>query len=413
MFAKQKKCLPNINLMKITHKFYQRTDNDSVVEQPIYLQITLDRKSTKRAIGYSCKPSEWNADLGEAKKNHAINTRINGLKQKLIDLKYQIEKDSKFYTLVQVADLVFGKTSTDTFICEYFKTYIENASIVNRIGSGTVKHYHTCLKVLKEYILEKYAQNDLRIEAIDYSFLEGFDRFLHHKKLGLNTINGNYHKKLKTALLFAEKEGVFKGNPYVKFKMKYESTHIEFLTQEEVTKLIGANFDNDSLDKVRDIFLFTCYTGLRFSDAMDLTIDQIRKDGDSNFIYREQIKTGDSINIPLTEVTIKIIEKYNNEYRKITGKILPNISNQKLNVYLKTLADLAGLEKKLTHHMARHTFATFLLNKNVPLEIVSKLLGHKSLRSTLIYAKLLNSTVKGQVERAFADEKKKSKKEDE
>ena len=112
MFAKQKKCLPNINLMKITHKFYQRTDNDSVVEQPIYLQITLDRKSTKRASGYSCKPSEWNNERGEAKYIHAINTRINSLKQVLTDLKYKIEKESKFYTLVQIADLVFGRTST-------------------------------------------------------------------------------------------------------------------------------------------------------------------------------------------------------------------------------------------------------------------------------------------------------------
>lgn len=394
--------------MKITHKFYQRIANDSVNEQPIYLQITLNRNSTKRTIGYSCKPSEWNSKRGVAKHNHAINTRINNLKQSLTDLQYKIEKESKLYTLVQIADLVFGKTSTDTFICEYFKLYIENAADVKRIGEGTVKHYKTCLKVLKEFILEKYTQKDIRIESIDYSFIEGFDRFLHQRDLGLNTINGNYHKKLKTALLFAEKEGVFKGNPYTKFEMKYESTHRDFLTQEEVKKLINAHFDNDSLDKVRDIFLFTCYSGLRFSDAMDLTIEQIRKEGDSYFIYREQIKTGVSINIPLTPVATNIIEKYNNVSRKVTGKILPYISNQKLNLYLKTLADLAGIKKNLTHHIARHTYATFLLNRNVPIEIVSGLLGHKSLRTTQVYAKLQNSTVKDQVLRAFTDEKLKS-----
>jgi integrase/recombinase XerD len=387
--------------MKITHKFYQRTDNHSIIEQPIYLQITLDRKSTKRAIGHCCKISEWNADRGEAKQNHAINTKINGLKQKLIDLQYKIEKHSKNYSLVQIADIVFGKTSTETFICEYFKTYIENAALLKRISKGTENHYNTCFKNLKAFILEKYAQKDIRIEAIDYAFIEGFDHFLHKRNLGLNTINGNYHKKLKTALLYAEKEGVFKGNPYVKFKMKSESTQREFLTQEEVAKLIEAKFDNDSLDKVRDIFLFSCYTGLRFSDALNLTINEIRNDGDSNFIYIKTKKTGETVNIPYTLVTTKIIEKYNNEYRKITGKILPNISNQKMNVYLKNLADLAGIEKKLTHHMARHTYATFLLNREVPLESVSKVLGHKNIRTTQIYAKLLNSTVKNQVLRAF------------
>ena len=401
MFANQIKCLPNINLMKITHKFYQRTDNDSVVEKPIYLQITLNRKSTKRAIGYSCKPSEWSKEKGEAKYNHAINTRINALKQKLTDLKYQIEKDSKLYTLVQIADIVFGKTSTDTFICEYFKNYIENAAIVNRISKGTKNHYNTCLKNLKGYILDKYAQKDIRIETIDYTFIEGFDQFLHKRNLGLNTIYGNYHKKLKTALISAEKEGVYKGNPYDKFKMKQEYTHREFLTQEEVIKLIEAKFDNDSLDKVRDIFLFSCYTGLRFSDALDLTIHQNRNEEDSYFIYREQIKTGDSVNIPITNVALNIIEKYDNENRKITGKILPNISNQKMNLYLKTLADLAGIKKKLTHHMARHTYATFLINREVPIESVSKVLGHKSIRTTQIYAKLQNSTIKNQVSKAF------------
>ena len=182
--------------------------------------------------------------------------------------------------------------------------------------------------------------------------------------------------------------------------MKQESTHREFLTQEEVAKLIKAKFDNDSLDKVRDIFLFSCYTGLRFSDAIGLTINEIRSDGDSYYIYLKTKKTQETVYIPITSVTINIIEKYNNENRKITGKILPNISNQKINVYLKTLADLAGLEKKLTHHIARHTCATFLLNNGVPLESVAKLLGI-SIRTVQIYAKLLNSTIKKQVSRAF------------
>ncbi|MDP1728282.1 MAG: site-specific integrase [Bacteroidota bacterium] len=389
--------------MKITHKFYQRADDSSMkTPHPIYLQITLDRKTTKRAIGYECKSTEWLPELGQAKHNHAINTRINTLKQRLTDLQYELEKKAKPLNLIQIADIVFEKGTQATFITVFFESYIDNASHVKRISFETAKHYKSCLKALKKYILETYKQPDLNINAVDYSFVEGFDRFLHKEALGLNTINGNYHKKLKTALIYAEKEGLITGNPYAKFKLKFTASHREFLTETELKMILDAKlYGNESLEKVRDIFLFSCYTGLRFSDAMDLTIPQIRTNTKNYFIYRGQIKTGESVNIPIPPEAVSIIDKYDNEERKATQKVLPKISNAKINVYLKTLADLAGIKKNLSHHIARHTFATFLLNKGVPIEIVSKLLGHTSLRTTQIYAKLQNKTVEDQVLKAF------------
>lgn len=396
--------------MKITYKFYQRTDSDNTKSYPIYLQITLNRKTTKRAIGYSCKENEWNSESGMAKHLHAINTRINSLKQNITDLQYKIEKDGANYTLAEVADIVFGVVSLTVTICDFFKSYKESAIQVKRISKETAKHYDTCRAALEEFIFNKYGQMDINIKNVDYGFIEEFDRFLHKKGISLNTINGNYHKKLKTVFLYAENQELITSNPYARFKMKFTPTHRDFLTSEELEKLILFNLDNQSLEKVRDIFLFSCYTGLRFGDALDLSIEQIRSNDKTSFIYREQIKTGESINIPLVPEAMLIIEKYNdNENRLVNNKVLPNISNQNFNLYLKAIAGLVGLNKKLTHHVARHTFATFLMNKGVPLEVVSSLLGHTNIRTTQVYAKMQNKTVEEQVLKAFAENVKENK----
>jgi site-specific recombinase XerD len=150
---------------------------------------------------------------------------------------------------------------------------------------------------------------------------------------------------------------------------------------------------NQSLEKVRDIFLFSVYTGLRFEDAQALTMDRLSKDkAGKTFLTIEQEKTNEPLVLPVLEPAVKIVSKYKSSpERKILNKVLPKISNQKLNVYLKVIADLASIDKKLTHHVARHTCATtVLLSNDVPIEVVSKWLGHTNIKTTQIYAKITN-----------------------
>jgi len=318
-------------------------------------------------------------------------------------LQYKLEKDTKPINLIQLADIVFEKETIDSYIVLFFSSYIENAIKVKRISKETSRHYYACLNALKKHIVTTYKKADLNLRFIDYSFIKGFDQFLHSGSNALNTINSNYHKKLKTVLIYAEKEGLISGNPYAKFKLKFTPTHREFLVEEEIQRLIDLNLsDNKSLERVRDIFLFSCYSGLRFSDAMDLEMAQISTTNETSFIYRAQDKGGKSVHIPLPPEAISIITKYDTDRRKITGKVLPKISNSKLNVYLKTLADLASIKKNLSHHIARHTFATYLLNKGVPMEIVAKILGHTNLRTVQVYAKLLDKTIDDSVLKAFS-----------
>jgi integrase/recombinase XerD len=384
--------------MKIAHKFYLREPKDTQNESAIYLQITYNRTNTKRAIGFDIKSKDWDANLQNAKKNHAIQNRINELNKAITDLQINIARGAQVYSVSQIANIIFNKTSVKTNLADYFEKYIEKAAQSNKIAPPTKKHYKSCLKALIDFMQTEYSVKDIPIEQADYSFIERFDAFLHKKSLGLNTINGNYHKKLKSALINAEKLEIIKGNPYANIKFKVKPTHRESLSIEELNMLMKTNLGgNVSLEKVRDIFIFSCYTGLRFADGQDLRIEQIRNEGDSNFIYRGQNKTGESVNIPLSKEALAIIDKYDTIERRINRRVMPQISNQKNNSYLKIIAELAGIKKNLTHHIARHTFATLLLNKGVSMEVVSKVLGHNNIRTTQIYAKMQASTVHNEV----------------
>jgi site-specific recombinase XerD len=226
---------------------------------------------------------------------------------------------------------------------------------------------------------------------VDYEFINAYDLFLHETySLHKNTIN-KYHSRLRTILLKALAEGHIFKQPYANFKLNTVKTDREFLSQQEIDLLIKLDLSsNQSLDRVKDLFLFSVYTGLRFQDAQDLTMDNLISYKNKPSIRFIQQKTSRAIEIPLFPVVKKMIDKYKAcPERKILNKLLPKISNQKVNTYLKIIGDLAGVNRKITHHIARHTFATTIcLNNNMPLEDVSMLLGHSSLKTTQIYGKI-------------------------
>jgi integrase/recombinase XerD len=389
--------------MKITYKFILRGSTNKSLPSPIYMQITANRKTTKRAIGYEISEKEWDNAKEQAKNNHAVNTRINTLKSRLTDIQYNLQKNPQILSVSQIADKLFDIESIDIKLIEYFEIFKNDSLAVKKIGQGTYFHYNTCLKYIKEYILKEYNSNDIELSKLDYKFIEGYNRYLHQKELDSNTIISNHHKKFKTVLLSANRLGYLNHNPYTNFQMKITPKLREFLSYEELKQIVEYDFShNPSLSKVKDLFVFACYTGMRFSDILDLQTNQIRKNGDSSFIYREQNKTGESINIPLIKEAIEIISKYKNTTEsKVTNRVFPSISNQKINEYLKVIANFVGIEKKLTFHIARHTCATLLLNNGVALDEVSKLLGHSSLRTTQLYAKMQNKTIENSVIKAF------------
>lgn len=388
--------------MKITHRFYLREPENTDVKAPVYMQITCDRKTTKRAIGYELFAKEWDAEKERAKYNHAVNQRIQQLQSKLTDLQYELQKNPQTLSVSEIADHLFKeKTNSDMFL-EFFEDRMESENQRGVLSKGTYKHYKSCLTHLKAFVSIQYKKKDVPLVQVDLKFIEAFDTYLVKRDLNRNTITSNYHKKVKTTLASAIRNNHLEKNPYENFKLKQLPTLRDYLDQEELLKIQSFDLSsNPSLDKVRDLFVFSCYTGLRFSDAQDLKEKDVHLSSDGNYIYRKQNKTKELVQVPIYGIAFKILEKYNNDERKITGKILPQISNQKLNTYLKFVGDLVGIQKNLTHHVARHTCATLLINQGVSMSVVQQILGHENPRTTAIYAKLLTNTVKNEVIGAF------------
>ncbi len=274
----------------------------------------------------------------------------------------------------------------------------------SEVSEGTIGNYRATLKHLKNFMATKKLK-DLAIEQLDYKFLSDWDFYLmtiidpqKGKPMERNTAN-KQHQRLKAILNIAIKEGILAKQPYSTFPLKFTKAHRDFLTDDALNRLkesdLGGNY---SLQKIRDIYLFSVYTGLRYGDALGLQLINIVKRSDGSlWLNFTQEKIDDySQMLPLLNPAIEIINKYDNYTdRKVAGFILPQISNQKLNSYLTEIAKMVSIDKKLTHHTARHTFATTVtLSNDVPIEAVSTMLGHKSIRTKQIYSKMTNNYLK-------------------
>lgn len=385
---------------KVTFKFYLNKGKQKGEKYPIYLRLIVNRQKAEISTGYSIKLKEWNEESRRAKKSDEINKGLLAIENRIYEIKNIFSKENRNF---QVQDIKYAlaKENEQVFLLSYFEEFIKRLEKANEVVKGTINIFRTTKNYLIDFISEKYKRPDIITDNLNYKFINDFDLFLLEKGLQRNTVN-KYHKKLKSVLLRAINEGALRLNPYSNFKMKTVPSNRTFLTKEELDKIsTNALAGNESLIRVRDIFLFSVYTGLRFTDAINLTMDKISITGKGNdYIISNQEKTGEPVYIPLLEQAVKIIEKYNTQERAITGKVLPKISNQKLNAYLKTIADLTGIKKELTHHVARHTCATtILLSNGATMEAVSKWLGHSSIKHTQIYAKMTNEYLRQQADK--------------
>ena len=227
---------------------------------------------------------------------------------------------------------------------------------------------------------------------------------LHDFDLYLRTTVGQAHntatktlKTFKTITLFGGKLGVLHHDPFVNLRFHMEPVDRGFLTDEEILRVANKNLGIQRLELVRDIFIFSCFTGLAYIDVSNLTPDHIVTMDDKQWIMTKRQKTSVETNVLLLDIPRAIIAKYSHKtYRD--GKLFPILTNQKTNSYLKEIADLCGIKKKLTFHLARHTFATMSLSKGVPIESVSKMLGHTNIRTTQIYARITNKKIEHDME---------------
>ena len=197
----------------------------------------------------------------------------------------------------------------------------------------------------------------------------------------------------KRIILIARNNGILIGDPFANYKIRLEKVDRGYLSEDEIKIILKKKMVSERLEQVRDVFIFSCFSGLAYIDVANLKEDNIRKSFDGNlWIITKRQKTNTDVNVPLLDIPKMILEKYKGKLPN--GKVLPIISNQKLNAYLKEIADVCGIKKNLTFHLARHTFATTTtLAKGVPIETVSKMLGHTNIETTQIYARITNNKI--------------------
>lgn len=363
----------------------------------VYLRITYDGKRAEFSTMRKIHIAKWDAKANRIKGSSAESKRINRdfdiIRNRVYEIYYKLLEKQKPISANSIKDEYLGNTDLQKFILQIFQEH--NERLQKLIGKDfsfrTLQRYKTTKKHLGAFISLSYKANDFPVKDIDNQFINSFVYYL---KTELNLSHNSalkYLAYLKKIMRVAFSNGWIEKDPFYNFKMKVEQIDREFLSKEEIIKIMEKDFFIARIEHVRDVFLFSCYTGLAYADVAKLTSNDIVKGIDGNFwIKIKRTKTNSLSSIPLLPVAQHLIKKYEHKQNP-KGTLLPVYSNQRMNSYLKEIADQCGIKKNLTFHMARHTFATTItLTNGVPIESVSKMLGHRSLKTTQHYAKILD-----------------------
>lgn len=382
--------------------YLKKAKVNSLGEVPIYLRITIDGKITEISTKRTIQPSKWNSksqkSSGSTEESKSLNFYLKSFEQKVYDAYHQLMKDKSKVTTEALKNKLLGKGEVTRTLISIFEDHNERMDklVGKEFAQGTLTRYKTCLKHTKEFLKWKYSISDIDIKEIDYTFLNDFEFYLRTEKSCGNNSAVKYIMNFGKIIRSSLAKGWIDKDPYLNYDSTFNEVHRVFLNDEEIEKLFTKDFKNERLSQVRYIFLFSCFTGLAYIDTQKLTHDNINVGLDGNkWIFTKRQKTKITSNIPLLYQAEQIIERYRNHPACVNkGTLLPVLSNQKMNAYLKEIADLCGINKELTYHIARHTFATTVtLSNGVSIESVSKMLGHKNIRTTQHYAKILDKKV--------------------
>lgn len=383
-------------------QFLIRTAKSKNGKAPIYCRIAVNGKRAEISLKKYVDATKWIPAAGMVKGNseeaRVINNQIDLLKLEINKHYNHLSSSGKPISAEIIKNSVLGIGIEERSLMEVF-TY-HNKQMKERIGVDVVKATHTkfetVLSKLKLFLKNKVKRSDLLLAELNHRFIMDFEHFLKvDQGIGHNTTM-KYIRNVKKVMNLAVANDWIVKNPFGSFKCSTLHVKREILTEEELAVLQNKKFEIERLAEVRDIFLFCCYTGYAFVDVEKLTRNDISIGIDGNkWIFTNRQKTGTVSNVPLLFQAQNIIEKYaNDKFCIASNKLLPVKSNQKMNAYLKEVADLCDIKKNLTMHIARHTFATTVtLSNGVPIETVSKMLGHTKLATTQIYAKVLENKV--------------------
>ncbi len=369
---------------------------------PIYARIVINKSRCELALKYLIKREDWNGIRGEAKSKSdelkVLNSYLEETRGRIAAHYRELILNKKEVTAESVKNSYLGITENenDSNYTLLWAVNEHNNKMSSALKPGTMKNYFTTARYLKEFLKKKYKLLDIDLKKLNYEFISNFEFFIKTNPFKENdpcTNNGamKHMERLKKIVSWALKNEWINKNPFVNFHLKFKKYERECLNEIELSAIKNQELENPMLQKVRDLFVFSCYTGLAYIDLIELRPQHLLRGIDSiRWIKTTREKTGVGVNIPLLLPAVEIIDKFQNgDSALIRETVFPKISNQEMNRSLKVIAEICGIKKYLTFHLARHTFATTVtLMNGVPIETISKLLGHTKLSTTMIYAKV-------------------------
>jgi site-specific recombinase XerD len=382
--------------------FPRKTKRNPEGLAPIYLRVTVNGQrfevATSRFVGLEMWSAKAGRVSGSTKEAKELNGFLDVLQAKAFDIQKKLITVGVDVTVESFINLWQGKKEKARMLLEIFAHH--NRQVEELIGHqysrATFKRYETSLDHTRNFIKEYFNQTDLAITQLKYQFITDYEFWLKTKRKCNHNSTIKYLTNFKKIVNICLKNGWLDKNPFIGFKMTKRDVDRPYLSQEELDLIKSKTFVSDRLNQVRDIFLFSCYTGLAYVDTQKLTPADVSIgiDGEK-WIFTKREKTETASRIPLLPPALEVINKYSNHPKCLnSNRLLPLLSNQKMNGYLHEIEAICGINKNLTYHTARHTFATTVtLTNGVPIESVSKMLGHKSLRTTQHYAKILDKKV--------------------
>ena len=368
----------------------------------IYLRVTINGSRSDMSISRTIPVNKWDSLKGRAKgtsrESIEINNHIDKLTYNLNKIHQKFMDEGKLITPSKMIRAINAIDESDKMVLKTFKEHNENLDqlIGKDISASSAQRYWTCHNHVQQFINEEYKEDDYRLKDIDHNFIIKFEHFLKTKRHCNHNSALKYVNNFKKIVRIALAHKWINHDPFINYRVKFEAVEREFLTQDEIDALWEKELHFERLILVRDMFIFSCYTGLAYSDVEKLSKSDISIGIDgSKWIRIHRTKTGTRSSIPLLPVAEEILNRYESHPQvKESERVIPVLSNQKSNAFLKEIAIMCGISKPLTTHLARHTFATTVtLTNGVPIETVSKMLGHQSLRTTQHYAKIVDRKI--------------------
>lgn len=388
--------------------FYIKADKaKSTGECPIYAKVIFEHKSITMSTGRYILPERWKFSDNmrhpvKIDKEKVIKQYLEIFRINIEKIYYDIKKKELDVSIEEFKAMIQGKSNFNKIptlieLIEIHNTHFAKLVAINERSKASLQKYERVKDIIIAYNKCYYKSSDFVITKINGAYIYNLEAFMkfessYNDKIGIkNNSVVKYFKNLKTILNYGIKMDLVDKNPFNKYDGKIKTTEAVFLTSEELLRIESKVFPFERLEKVKDIFLFSCYTGYAPIDACKLNQDNIIEDSDKVlWIKTNRQKTGTKANVPILPAAFKIINKYQGKQ----DGLIPKMSNQKMNAYLKEIADLIGLNKNLTYYVSRHTFATTVtLGNGIQMENVSSMLGHTTIKQTQHYAKVLDKNV--------------------